>query len=229
LRQMTLSVGLPDHACFENYFAGDNAEVVQAIKDLVVERRGQLALSGSPGSGKTHLLYAAQKMTMAAGRRATYFSMSNESLLQQFGGFDELGELVCVDDIELAAGTSSLERLLFNLIEQRSQAGGVLLTASGKLLSESAFSMADLVSRLQSGASYRLQPLTDRQKAAAMRLRARQRGFALPEEVIGYVMKRFPRDTAALFALLDRIDRVSLSEQRIVSIPLVKTLLCIKK
>jgi len=223
-RQMTLGVSLPDHACFENYFYGNNAEAVQAIKNLVGERRGQLALSGAPGSGKTHLLYAAQKMSIAAARRATYFSMSNENLLRQFGGFDDLGELVCVDDIELAAGRSALERLLFNLIEQRSQAGGVLLTACGKPLAESAFLMADLISRLQSGASYRLQPLTDGQKAAAMRLRARQRGFALPEEVIGYVMKRFPRDTTALFALLDRIDQVSLSEKRVVSIPLVKTL-----
>jgi DnaA family protein len=223
-RQMTLSVGLSDHAGFDNYFTGDNAEAVQAIKNLVDERSGQLALSGGPGSGKTHLLYAAQKMSMAAAQRATYFSMSDENMLRQFGGFDDLGDLVCVDDIELAAGKSPLERLLFNLIEQRSQAGGALLTACGKPLAESAFLMADLVSRLQSGASYRLQPLTDSQKAAAMRLRARQRGFALPEEVIGYVMKRFPRDTAALFALLDQIDRVSLSEQRVVSIPLIKTL-----
>ena len=223
-RQMTLSVGLSDHACFDNYFTGDNAEAVQAIKNLVDGRSGQLALTGGPGSGKTHLLYAAQKMSLAAAQRAIYCSMSDEHMPGQFDGFDNLGELVCVDDIDLAAGKRPLERLLFNLIEHRSQSGGALLTACGKPLNECAFLLADLVSRLQSGASYRLRPLTDSQKAAAMRLRARQRGFALPEEVIGYVMKRFPRDTTALFALLDRIDQVSLSEQRVVSIPLVKTL-----
>jgi DnaA family protein len=223
-RQMTLSVGLSDHACFDNYFTGDNAETIQAIKNLIDERSGQLALFGPAGSGKTHLLYAAQKMSMAAAQRATYFSISDEHMLRQFGGFDDLGELVCVDNIELAAGNNRLERLLFNLIEQTSQAGRALLTACGRPLAECAFLMADLVSRLQRATSYRLHPLTDNQKASAMRLRARQRGFALPEEVIGYVMKRLPRDTAALFALLDRIDRISLSEQRTVSIPLIKML-----
>jgi chromosomal replication initiation ATPase DnaA len=89
---MTLSVGMSDHACFENYFTGNNAEAVQAIKNLVDERSGQLALSGGPGSGKTHLLYAAQKMSLAGARRAAYFSMSDEHMPGQFCGFDNLGE-----------------------------------------------------------------------------------------------------------------------------------------
>ena len=141
-RQMTLSVGLSDHACFDNYFSGDNAEAIQAIKNLIDERSGQLALFGPAGSGKTHLLYAAQKMSMAAAQRATYFTMSDEQMLLQFGGFDDLGELVCVDNIELAAGNNPLERLLFNLIEQTSQAGRALLTACDRPLAECAFLMA---------------------------------------------------------------------------------------
>jgi len=223
-RQLTLSVGLPDHASFANYYTGSNTEAVEAIKAIAHKCSGLLFVSGEPGSGKSHLLYAAQKMSIAAGQPATYLSMSDERVRLSLGGFENLGILVCVDDIEQVAGKRQLERLLFNLIEQNRQVDGALIIACERRPAEYSFLMADLVSRLQSGVSYRLQPLTDSHKSAAMRLRARQRGFDLPDEVISYVMKRFPRDTAALFVLLDRIDKASLSEQRRVTIPLVKNL-----
>jgi DnaA family protein len=57
-----------------------------------------------------------------------------------------------------------------------------------------------------------------------MRLRARNRGFELPEEVARYVLRRYPRDAQSLFELLDRIDRASLATQRRVTISLVRDL-----
>ncbi len=223
-QQLTLNIGLSDHACFDNFFTAGNAEAVHAVNDLVDDSGGLLVLCGNAGSGKTHLLYAAQKAALAADRRASYLSMSDEDVLGRLDGFDDLGALVCVDNVDEAAGKDWSERFLLNVFEHMRQTGGGMLLACEKPPSECRFLMADIVSRLNSGAFFHLIPLTENDKTAAMRLRAEQRGFDLPEDVIAYVMKRYPRDASALFALLDRIDRYSLSEQRKVTIPLVRKL-----
>lgn len=223
-RQLILNVGLSDRACFDNFLAGVNAETMHSVEELVDFGAGLLVLYGEQGSGKTHLLYAAQKAALAANRRATYFSMSDEDVLSGLDRFEETEALVCVDDVDQAAGDDRSERFLFNLVEiLRSTHSGMLLAAQ-KPPSECGFQLADLVSRLNSGVSFRMTPLSDEDKSAALRLRAEHRGFHLSEEVIAYVMNRFSRDASALFGLLDRIDRYSLSEQRKVTIPLIKAL-----
>ena len=104
-QQLTLNVGLSDRACFDNFFTAGNAEAVHAVSDLVDDSVGLLVLCGNAGSGKTHLLYAAQKAALAADRRASYLSLSDQDVLGRLGGFDDLGALVCVDNADEAAGT----------------------------------------------------------------------------------------------------------------------------
>jgi DnaA family protein len=58
-----------------------------------------------------------------------------------------------------------------------------------------------------------------------LQLRARQRGFELPDDVAHYLLRRAPRDPASLFALLDRLDYASLAAQRKLTIPFVRELL----
>jgi len=57
-----------------------------------------------------------------------------------------------------------------------------------------------------------------------VRLRARNRGFEMPEDVVQYILSRYPRDMRSLFDLLDRIDRASLTHQRRVTIPFLREL-----
>ena len=66
---------------------------------------------------------------------------------------------------------------------------------------------------------YALAPLGDDERLEAVRLRARNRGLEMPEEVARYILARYPRDLDSLFALLDRLDRASLAEQRRLTIP----------
>ena len=55
--------------------------------------------------------------------------------------------------------------------------------------------------------------------------RARARGLDLSDEVGVYLLRRCPRDTHALFALLERLDKASLAAQRRLTIPFVRDLL----
>ena len=70
-----------------------------------------------------------------------------------------------------------------------------------------------------------LQALDDSQRLQALQLRAKGRGFDLPDDTGQFLMRRVARDMTALFNLLDKLDEASLSAQRRLTIPFVKTIL----
>ncbi len=59
----------------------------------------------------------------------------------------------------------------------------------------------------------------------ALQLRARQRGFELPEDVGRFLLKRLDREMRTLFMTLDQLDRASITAQRKLTIPFVKDIL----
>ena len=67
-----------------------------------------------------------------------------------------------------------------------------------------------------------LHPLSDEEKAAALRGRAAGRGMALEEELIRYLLTRFERDMGTQIAVLDALDRYSLQQKRPITLPLLK-------
>ena len=75
------------------------------------------------------------------------------------------------------------------------------------------------------GQIYKLQPLSDEDKLQALQLRARLRGFELPEDVGRFLLKRLDREMRTLFMTLDQLDRASITAQRKLTIPFVKEIL----
>jgi len=82
--------------------------------------------------------------------------------------------------------------------------------------------LADLVSRIGALPGHELKSLGDSEKSSALRLRATARGLAVSDDAIDYILRHTPRDTHALFGLLDELDRASLAAQRRVTLPLVR-------
>jgi DnaA family protein len=82
--------------------------------------------------------------------------------------------------------------------------------------------LPDLLSRLMNGVILQIQTLTDAEKLAALQLRANMRGFELPLEVGQFLLQRWPRNLSVLFAALEKLDHLSLVEQRRLTIPFVK-------
>jgi DnaA family protein len=72
------------------------------------------------------------------------------------------------------------------------------------------------------GQIYRLQPLSDQEKGNALQLRAKLRGFELPEDVSRFLLKRLERDMRTLAVTLDKLDHPSICAQRKLTIPFVK-------
>ena len=58
-----------------------------------------------------------------------------------------------------------------------------------------------------------------------MQYRSNMRGLYLPNEVAIFLLNRLPRDTHKLMEALDVLDKISLKEQRRLTIPFVKVAL----
>jgi DnaA family protein len=103
--------------------------------------------------------------------------------------------------------------------------GGRLCFAATDVLALLPLQLADLRSRLQLCVSYEVVENADAAKALIMRLRAEQRGIELKDEVMQYIMLRNSRNLHDLMAVLDKLDTLSLAEQRRVTIPFVKEIM----
>ena len=71
---------------------------------------------------------------------------------------------------------------------------------------------------------FQLLPLTDLEKADALRAQAAGRGFALREEVIGYLLRHARRDMSSLIGMLDALDHYSIETGREITLPLLREL-----
>lgn len=214
-RQLALDVGLADVACFENFYLTDaNREVFHALQHLTAG--GQYFVCGDTGSGKTHLLHAVLRMWRTSDGSGQLWSPATPAA-------NDSG-LVCVDDVQTIAGHGPAEKQLFTLYERLRARDGILVMTADRPPGFLPWHLQDLMSRMCSATVYRLAPLGDGDLTAALQLRAQSRGFALPDEVIAYVLRRYRRDSASLFGLLDLIDTRSLEAGRRVTLPFLRDL-----
>lgn len=221
--QLTLKVGLPDSASFENFYPGANAELVNQIRNLARSESNTLFLQGGIGSGKTHLLSAATKEANTMNRSSIYLS---QALVDRdhCDWLELSGEgLICIDD--LAETLTSAEALaLMSLYEHVKEQRGALILASNISAQQIDWNLLDLKSRIHSGLLYKIRNLSETELVSALQQRASFRGFSLSEEVLSYILRRYDRAPKSLFTLLDRIDTESLARKRRVTVALLQSL-----
>ena len=199
-----------------------------AVRDAVRaaargEQRDWLYLSGPAGSGKTHLLLAACAEASAAGRRAAYLPLAAfAGALADVLPAQEGADLVCLDGLEAIAGQRADEEALFHF-HNRARAGGtVLLYAARGNPAALGLGLPDLATRLGQCTRFTLEALDDDGRRELLRQRAARRGLQLDDAAMDYQMRRSERDLASLTALLDRLDKASLAEQRRITIPFLR-------
>jgi DnaA family protein len=192
--QLVLDLAPPAEPDFDNYMAGPNAEALASLRRFTSRETPDavMYLWGEPGSGRTHLLKAAAR--------------SNPALL-------------IADDVETL--DENAQQRLFVAINAAREAGPPVLAAGRRPPAQLAL-REDLRTRLAWGLVYQLKPLSDADKALHLRAEAARRGLRLPEEVVGYLLTRLPRDLPSLNSVLDALDRYSLAAKRPVTLPLVR-------
>ena len=194
MQQLPLAISQPAEPSFSNYVAGANTEALESVRALAActSKEPILYLWGGPGSGRTHLLRAAEK---------------------------ENPDLVIADDVQ--ALDEEAQQALFVAIN-RARDGSVRVLAAGDAPPARLALRDDLRSRLGWGLVYQLKPLSDADKTRHLRAEAGRRGLDLPDEVAAFILTRMPRDLTSLNDLLDRLDRQSLARKRALTVPLVR-------
>jgi DnaA family protein len=226
-RQLTLGLFRDVGANFANFEAGGNVEALRAVAEWAGGAGPWcLLLWGGSGVGKSHLLQSAVRAAAERGAPSMYVPLA-EALAYGVEALDGLETLatLALDDLEVLAGRRAWEETLFALYNRMQAAGGRLLVSASAAPRELPFALPDLGSRFAAALVYRLKPLSDDERRAALVAAAAGRGIHLPEAVATYLLRRVPRDWSALHAALDSLDAASLSAGRSLTVPFVREVL----
>ncbi len=200
-KQLLLDIQPLPPPTLDNFIEGQNAEALHSLKQALTNAEDArfIYLWGAQGSGKSHLLQACERIAR----------QSNLPVL-------------------IADDTHNLDQdaqiALFNQFNQLRASGGILIS-SGIAAPTQMQLRDDLATRLAWGLVYQLHPLTDEEKAQALKTHAKERGMKLPDEVVDYCLRYLRRDLPTLMAVLDALDVWSLTEKKPVTVPMLKKLL----
>ena len=208
---------LRERFTFERFAVGANSEPVEHLR-APVDRFRCTWLWGPAGVGKSHLL---QAVCHACG--GAYVPARN---LGDVEGYDAF-ERVLVDDVDAWLGDRAREEALFRLYNAMLHRGHALALTAARSPAAARFALDDLASRLRGAACFELTPLADEEAVPVLKRTARDRGFDLSDEVVGFLMRRVDRSLPELLALLETIDRASLSANRRVTVQFVKEALAL--
>lgn len=225
MKQLLLDIVPAPAPTFDNMVVGENQAAIEAARTLA---RGQtLYVWGQAGSGRTHLLRA-----FAAAHSGSYLHAQRDgtAIAELVDHPPAHDQAIAIDDIDLASdATLTAVFRLYNLWRERgSAADGLSLIVSGHCAPLQMQCREDLRSRLGWGPVYRLMPLSDDQKMAALTRFAAEQGIPLGIEVVRWLLTHGPRDIRILFDWIAALDRYSLTTHRVITLPLLKSMLAEK-
>ncbi|MBM3366680.1 MAG: DnaA regulatory inactivator Hda [Betaproteobacteria bacterium] len=192
MKQLALDISAPPDPDLDNFVPGDNAELLERLRELAGGRLAEsiVYIWGEPGSGRSHLLAACA----TAG-------------VQTADDVENLDEPAQVD--------------LFNRINAARESGGAMLCA-GSVPPNLLPLREDLKSRLAWGLVYRVKSLSDEARAHYLAGEATRRGLRISPEIIDYLLSQARRDLPSLLAIMERLDRRSLELKRPLTLALAR-------
>ena len=190
-RQLALEFPPPVRT-FENFFAARNERVVSV---LVAASERCVYLWGAPGSGRSHLLQAAQDAD------ATLHAVDDVERLDpaaQTALFDRYNDAARTERRILVVGDTPPAQLLLR---------------------------EDLRTRIGQSLVFEVVPLTDEERLAALHAHAHDRGMRITDDVLLHIARRVGRDMSTQMAVLNALDRYSLEQKRALTLPLARAVL----
>ena len=209
--------------------------------DAVCARLGELAVAGSNGSGdgamiwicaptgcgKTHVLQGLVAQLAGQGVPVVYLPARRIPLADVHQVLEGLHryQVVCIDDIDHWLGDGAVETELVRLYQERRQAGTHLVLSAAQTPANTAMALADWQSRAQGAEVFRLPELSEEDRLAVIMARAERLGLSLGAAEGSYLLRHAPRSLTDLLAVLERADRLTLAEQRRLTVPVLRKVL----
>jgi DnaA family protein len=225
MKQIALDIGLAPGPTLKNFFAGPNQAALQHLQLWVGnDKRSPVPtyVWGEGGSGKTHLLRAAQAALRDQGCSVGWM----DAAVTEPSAFNDAWRVVILDDVHLY--TAVQLHAAFNwFVNATTPSDGQQrwVLAAGSVPPSDLALREDLRTRLGWGHIFQLQVLSETERRAVLRQQADDRGVFLSDEVMDFMLNRFSRDLSSLIQLLDQLDGYALQTQRAITIPLIKAML----
>ncbi len=219
MKQLVLELIPAPAPSFDNFVVGCNQEARNALFDAAFRTPPVkvLYLWGVSGSGKSHCLNAVASSLQQSV--LTVAALQNSVAAPRPAPHLE-SRIIVVDDVEILNDAEQVA--LFNAINERAPQSGTCVIAAGNAAPRDLTLRPELTSRLGSGLTFQLHPLTDAEKALALNVHATSRGFSLRDDVTAYLLRHSRRDMASLIAMLDALDQYSLETGREITLPLLR-------
>lgn len=226
-QQLNLNVARRDGHRFSSFFVTpENAELLGILKRSFERDFPQIFLWGETQAGKSHLLQAYCENYYQQGLMAAYLPLgtcAQYGVRMLFGL--ESKHLVVVDELDAIIGQRDWEEALTNLINTCRSRQQPLMFAARQNPREMDCVLPDFASRLLWGPVHRVHLPDQAQALQAFRWRAYQRGFEVSEAAAAYIATHFPHDIRSLMAILDRLDRQSLTTRQRITQPFIRKIL----
>lgn len=243
--QLPLPLALPSQQTLDSFIFEDNLLLKEALLHInsVASNNRLVLVHGSQHSGKTHLATAAYQHAISHSVSAYYLDLGllfapevlaayqaspdthSETLFSEILAGYEAHELLVVDNLHVIAGQKELEIAIFDLINRCIETGCAMVLTSTLGPTHHDFSLPDLRSRLTWGQVYHIQQLTDDGLFQAVASYVEAKGLNMQVNAISYLLKFSTRDFASIQRVIDELDKVSLSHQQAITIPLIKKVL----
>ncbi len=224
MAQIPLPLSFDKRFSFQNYFADNSSYIEQQLTALFDETGEPLVgIWGGPDSGKTHLLNACAHYARFCS--IPFHLFDAEQLVEaDSSGFSEFpsGSVIGVDNLDLLAGNRAWEAQFYDLINRVKSAQLRFIFSLTRAPRDTGFKLPDLKSRLGWGLLIALHNVDDRQLEVILQKRASMLGLDLSKEVINFLLSHYSRKLSDQMQLLHRLDHVSMSTQRKITIPLVR-------
>lgn len=221
-QQLILEILPAPPPSLDNFVVGRNAAALDALRRCEPGRA--IYLWGPHGVGRSHLLHA----VCAAHDGHYHAADAPAGALHDIATADSLDvRLVAVDDVQDldAEGQAALFTLYNRWRESAATRHAFTLVLAGDRSPLAMDVREDLRTRLGWDLVFRLEQLTDEERAQALCSRAAQRGLDLSPDVLSWLLTHHDRDMSRLTALVDALDRYSLARHRAITLPLLKDLL----
>ncbi len=209
---------------FDSFVACDgNAAALQFARRIAdpSDAENLLYLHGPAGSGKTHLLQSIAR-SLCPAESACYLtcrdSFSARELAARFSGASGL----VVDDLHLLPDEAALRDALWQLFNDFYSSGRKVALA-GLLPPRELPHLDDhLVSRLLWGLVARVDATDDHSRRMILKKIAADRQVRVPDDVVDYILMTASREVGALIAAFEALFRLSMAEQRRITLPLAR-------
>lgn len=222
-QQLPLALQLTSPASLDDFIYGDDGQLAHLLTQQRECEQPLLYLHGETASGKSHLLLGQCSAMQNSGAQVAYLPCRDHTTLHpsMLDNLEQL-DLIAIDDVDALAGLADWELALFHLFNRARERDCRLLFSARQPPGQVPIQLADLRSRLSWGISLAIPLLDDPGRQALLCQLAERRGLDMPDAVARYLVERQARGMRDLLALVEQLDRASLTEQRRLSIPFVR-------